>query len=90
MRSELSNGVNTNLIFGEIQNAKGLAYVIQRAFYIFKALCTHVCVAQGGINVVVAQQFLNKPNIGATLKQVCGKTVPQPVDANVFIDLRFF
>ena len=34
----------------------------------------------------VAEQFLNDPQVGAVLEQVCGETVPQHVRRDVAID----
>jgi len=59
---------------------------IQRTAHPQPALPQHVRVNHRGGHVVVAQQFLDRPDVGASLEQRRGKRVPKRVAAHALGD----
>lgn len=63
-----------------------LSQAIERAFHPAAALAQHVGVDHRGGNVVVAQQLLDRADIGPALQGMRGETVAKSVRAGVFRD----
>lgn len=61
---------------------------VQRAFCILLCL-DDVGIDHGGIDVLVSQERLNRPQVGPRLQKVCGEAMPKRMDAGVFDDSCF-
>ena len=76
-RDALDAGVERRrLFFFFSQRMRGIIDTVQRVHI-------QMCVALGGGNAAVAQQFLHSPQVCAAFQQMCGEGVPHIVRGNV-------
>lgn len=66
------------------------SYVVQRASYPAKVLCAHMGIYFCRFRTPVSKKFLNIPDIGTSLKEMCCKAVPEGMNGNILLDTRVF
>jgi len=60
----------------------GLSKPVKRTLDPGSGCVADLCIDQGGFYVVMSEQFLDKPNVGAVLVQVGGIAMPQAVNTH--------
>ena len=64
--------------------------VIQRTSYPAKVPITYMGIYFCRFRTPVSKEFLNISYIGTSLKEMCGKTVPEGMNGNILLDTRIF
>jgi hypothetical protein len=64
--------------------------LVERVGYLLKMMSLNVNVDGSRTDVLVTKKLLQRENVNATFKQMCGEAVPQRVDRSGLVDAGFF